>query len=278
MNFFLKLISLILSICFANECIQNDFALGSVVFVLFSIIMVFIILNDIITFYENVIYGENKKHYKYYDNYYDYNNITPYETKSNRKILKTIEKTTSINKNIIEIGNETEIIIDDEELLVDNTKKTKPKIHKSALESLTTINKVYNNTSQITVKNKENISNTVNESNSNSCIIISNKFDKKLSQIYRILLVIFKKQELSEEKKLALIQSIFYIDIFLDNIVIYIDDKLLKFNGLDENIIQKEKITDYIKRYLHNEKLNIMFENIGHTSLFNFYLNKTKND
>ena len=270
MNVFLKILFLIISCISASECIYQNYTFGAILLSMFSFVMICLIINDIIEFINELIYGKNnvkQYRYNYYDNWYD-SNYEEYFNGKNNYQLKNIEKKTIINKNIIEIGNATEVINDDEELLVDNTCPNKPKIHKSALE-------VSKKPIVITSENKkvEQVKNKyINSNKKSECILISNKLDKNLIKIYKIFLLIIKNQNLNSDKAYALMQSIYYVDMFLDNIVIYIDKNILNEAKLSDDNLQKEKVVEYIKKYLHNDSLKIVFEEIGHTSLLNYYL------
>lgn len=271
MNVFFKILLLIISCISASECIYQDYIFGTILSILFSFVMICLLINDIGDYINEVIYSKNNhRHYGYgyYDDFWDSSYYEEYYKSKNNYQLKNIENKTVINKNIIEIGNSNEVIYNDEELLVDNTCPNKPKIHKSALE-------VSQKPIVITSENKkveQNKNTNINSNKKSECILISSKLDKNLIKIYKIFLLIIKKQNLNSDKAYALMQSIYYIDIFLDNIVIYIDKNILTEAKLSDDNLQKEKVVEYIKKYLHNDSLKIVFEEIGHTSLLNYYL------
>ncbi|MBR6517534.1 MAG: hypothetical protein IKT40_11940 [Bacilli bacterium] len=293
MSFLAKLIFFILSIGLGSEIVYDNEFYGFLLFFIGIIILLFMI-NDVINFIEDIKYGRDYKYKShkikhkygyyndYYDNYYyeDNNpNIIMYDGGSNNRNrsttnqIKKIEKQIPINKNIIEIGNETEIVIDNEELEVDNTKKNKPKIHKSALEPIVEVKHV-----PAVIKKDDGKKTCVLKDNntSSACIFVTNKkeINRNTEKIYKILIHTFKKQELKPNQLYALMQSIFYVDVFSSSIVIYYNKLLLEKSGLSEDNLQKEKVCEYISKLFHDADYNIYFEAIEYVSLLDYHITK----
>ena len=100
--------------------------------------------------------------------------------------------------------------------------------------------------------------------------------NKSLESVYRVLYRMLGRQNLTVNQKYALLQSIFYVDIFSMSVVIYVDRNILERSGLNDSHLQKDIVTKWIKKILHDEEINVIFEDIGYTSLLNYYLDKQK--
>ena len=225
---------------------------------------------------DDLNFEDDKSYWSYYENNNTHNvrhynsdhkeqfSIVP-EFNHKRNTIKEIVSNNEINKNIIEIGEE--VSVDDEEIEVDNTKHNKPIINKSALieKPKPTLDKV-----KVIEKKTKVIK--------SDCIFVNNGdvLSKEQESIYRVLYKMFNKQVLTPNQRYALLQSIFYVDVFSMSVVIYIDSKILNRSGLDESYLQKELVTKWIKKVLHDEEINVIFEELGYTSLLNYYLDKQK--
>ena len=224
---------------------------------------------------DDLNFEDDKSYWSYYDNnthhvrHYNSDHkeqfsIVP-EFNHKRNTIKEIVSNNEINKNIIEIGEE--VSVDDEEIEVDNTKHNKPIINKSALieKPKPTLDKV-----KVIEKKTKVIK--------SDCIFVNNGdvLSKEQESIYRVLYKMFNKQVLTPNQRYALLQSIFYVDVFSMSVVIYIDSKILNRSGLNESHLQKELVTKWVKKVLHDEEINVIFEELGYTSLLNYYLDKQK--
>lgn len=292
MNFFYKILVLFISFWIGTILMNNaDEPFLTVCCFLVSITFLFIVIHDIIDYINKLLYGDDFKlnysddDWSYYWGDYDnrsYNTGKVIYGGSQKDITKEIVKNININTNIIEIGSSSDIKDDcDDEIEVDNTKPNKPTIHKSALENVSNkMTKSFTSFSKNAVVKSQEQTKKSNVSVSNiksDCIFISNKeIDKSTEKIYKILLHILKKQNLNPKQQYAFMQSIFYIDIYSSSVTIYIDENILKQNGLSEANLNKEKVAEYIKKLLHDNELKIYFENITHTSLLNYYYLKNK--
>lgn len=220
---------------------------------------------------------EETPYWSYYDNYNNPNKVKYYssehkeqftivpEFNHKKNAIKEIESNNKINKNIIEIGDN--VIVDDEEIEVDNTRHNKPIISKSAL-----IEKPKPSFAKVTVPEKKT------KVIKSDCIFVNNGdvLSKEQESVYRVLYKMLNKQELTPNQRYALLQSIFYVDIFSMSVIIYVDKKILNRSGLNETHLQKEIITKWVKKVLHDEDINVIFEDVGYTSLINYYLDKQK--
>lgn len=280
MKYIIKLIICLFSFALGNELsYTDDYIISVILYIIggiFTIVLIIDLANILRDFglWSNNGYTDSNDGWNDYWNYYGNNDKTITYNKSYSQVdtVKKIEEKSAINNNIIEIGNEKEIIIDDEELVVDNTKSNKPKIHKSAFEHVQV--EIY--PKKTAMQKKEATSHVTKAINKSDCIFVNNgsDLDRSTEKVYKVLLCVFKKQVLTANQKYALLQSIFYVDVYSSNVIIYVDKNILTKSGLTEEHLQKEKTAEYIKKILHDDKLKIIYEDIEYKNLLNFYLER----
>lgn len=274
MKYIIKILLIVLFFAIGNEFILTvDYIIGIFCYIASVAILVSLLVNisNWLDFKDMNFYDTSNCKVIDYKNHKQMFTIVPEVTTND--IIKDISKKNEIKKNISEIGDE--IIVDEEEIEVDNTKSNKPIIHKSALieeDKKPTLNKV-----TTVVKKEDKSIYKLKTNDKGTCIFVSNKeLSKQQETVYRVLYKMFKKQNLQPNQLYALLQSIFYVDIFSSSVIIYVDKTLLDRAKLTEENLQIELVTKWVKKVLHDEELNVIFEEMSYNTLLNYYLSKQK--